>query len=483
MKLLVSILLFLFVFPVVACAGDEVSINNMLNSNSTVHLESRVYNIEGPIYIPANTCLIGNSDTKLVVTSFFCSPTVGVINVLNPLNNKISGFEIDGNCISFDSDLASSPGHSHDQEQLIKIIGSSSNFGSNVEVSNMVLRDSFGDGMQARFIDGIIVEGNEIINTQHESIFLTACKNFKILNNKCWGITSGCLRPQNCVNGIVTGNLCLSYFGSNNNGAYEGGNNAMQIADGGSSHGYSAVLSWISTKNIEVYGNVIGTDKLGIILDDVARNPENNVYVHDNEFKTIAELETMGVHVSNFTVDLPPSKEQSKQVFSSIFDLFNSKPFYSQYSGNQSIVLPNPTISTPSNATGTIEYCKLGETYHTLVILPLYGLSQVQYSVNGSVETHTLMIGEDVGSGIKFYNTSIWNGPFNHQLDSLKLYGKVPIENIHVTCITPRGSFTPTFNVTESDTKIVTLDPIVILFFIVVIWFFIMMIFIIRRIL
>ena len=62
-------LLFLSLFTGLAQAGDEVSINQALQSGGAVHLQSGVYTLENPIYIHSGNVLTGEPDT--ILKSFF----------------------------------------------------------------------------------------------------------------------------------------------------------------------------------------------------------------------------------------------------------------------------------------------------------------------------------------------------------------------------------------------------------------------------
>lgn len=305
--------------------SDQVQINEALKKGGDVTLENRVYDITGPINIPSDTTLKGGPDTVLRVScpnGRWFSPTVGVINCYDPFNVKISGFEIDGNCQNLPSGWANSPGHAHDQEQLIKIIGSSGNFGKNVEISKMFLHNSFGDGIQARFIDGIICSENEIINTQHESIYYSACKNCKMIDNRMSVITSDGGRFDNCVDGEAAGNYIWKYNGTNNNGASKGGANAFQVGDAGVSKGYDGRKSTIHSTDIELHNNtIIDPGRAAFLIDAAGQTPSTNLYIHDNIVVGAEDLETMGIPVDDYSYENPPTQEQSEEVFDSIYKL------------------------------------------------------------------------------------------------------------------------------------------------------------------
>jgi hypothetical protein len=142
-------------------------------------------------------------------------------------------------------------------------------------------------------------------------------------NNHAAGITSDCLRLDNCIRCKVHDNLLFSYNGTHNNGAYENGENGLQIGDSGVSHGYDARDKPTSTSDIEVYNNVFADNGLqAILLDSMALAASANVFIHDNSFIGKDQLETMGIPVDIGTGTMP-TVEQSERVFSSIFDILN----------------------------------------------------------------------------------------------------------------------------------------------------------------
>ena len=470
-----------------AQAGEQITLSpdgshsnqNQINEalkKGNVYLGPGVYEITGPIYVQRNTIFSGDSNAKILVSSDISSPwfspTVGVVNVLDPYNIQITGFEIDGNCQNLNPIWANSPGHAHDQEQLIKIAGSSSNFGNNILIANMKLHNSFGDGIQARFIDGIICSDNTIINTQHECIYFKLCKNCKMLKNQMAVITSDGGRFDNCYNGEAEGNIVWKYDGANNNGAYKGGANGFQVGDAGSSKGYDARTNLIHTENIEIHNNtIIDPGRESIVVDAAGQRPSTNVYLHNNIFVDTEEVKRMGISVSDdISVNNPPSIEMSEKVFSSIFDIF-SMNFYTQVGENDTVILPNGVKESPIETTGTIEFYEMGNSTYTLISVPLDGLSEVQYEVNGIEETHTVMIGEYTKNGVLFTETDIWDGELPHEGNALKLSGKVDPSDIKVKCITPKGEFEPDFKTATVEFKPLKIHPAVILIFIAILIF------------
>ncbi len=469
--------------------SNQNQINDALKNageSGTVILTSGEFEITGPIYISRDTTLKGELGAKITVSkdisSPWFSPTVGVVNCLDPVNVKINGIEIEGNCQNLPSSWASSPGHAHDQEQLIKIIGSSGNFGQNIEISNMVLHNSFGDGIQARFIDGIICSDNEIINTQHESIYYSACKNCKMINNKMAIITSDGGRFDNCINGEAEENIVWQYNGSDNNGAYKGGANGFQLGDAGSSKGYNGKKNWIHTENIEIHNNtIIDPGRDSIVIDMAGQKPSTNVYIHDNFFVNTEDVETMGISIpDDVSVDNPPSVEMSERIFESIFDVMYLD-FVTQASSNDTLIFPEGVNNTPSKAPWTVEQHLNNGTPVTLVYGPTEGLTKVKYEVGGEEAIHTLMIGERKGFSVIYTNVSKWNGELTHQGNSLYLEGVVNTQDIKITCNTPKGSFEPSLTVVKIETPLSLFSPLLKWAFYVLLICFVYCVFVIKH--
>jgi parallel beta-helix repeat protein len=181
----------------------------------------------------------------------------------------------------------------------------------------MVLHDSFSDGIYIRFTDGVYLYNNFISDCQHEGFYLSCCRGGSIYNNQIAGICSDNGRLDNCQNFLIKDNIFFSYSGPSY-GAYEHGENSLQIGNqGGSSHGYTPTTKPFTTENIEVTNNTFVSPG----LQAFSLSGGENVYIHDNVFKDASELETLGVSVGNYSYENPPSLQTSKKVFSSIFDI------------------------------------------------------------------------------------------------------------------------------------------------------------------
>jgi hypothetical protein len=330
-------ILFFISFSGIAAAGDEVLINQQLQQGGVIHLQAGIYNIEGPIKIHSNTVLTGEPDTILRVSSSAGQWFVddGIIdNADTSLHDvEISGFQIDGNLKQLPQSYANSGSGDHNAERLIDLRGGSANFMSNISIHDMKLYDAYSDAIHIAFANNVNVYNNFVSDCQHSGIYFVSVVNGLMDSNKVAGITSDCLRFDNCVNNIFRNNTLYSYTG-NSNGAYQNGQNGVQIADKGFSHGGGSNKP-TSTKNIEGYGNIFSSGGLRDIWIDSTGKGVENVYVHDNKGTTVITSGTpvtgidfanvTGIDLANISFSNPPTKEMSETIFNYIFDALNLK--------------------------------------------------------------------------------------------------------------------------------------------------------------
>jgi len=298
-----------------------------------VYLNPGVYDITGPIYIGTNTKFWGDPNAIIRVSSsssHWFTNAIGIINAIGILNNvEICGFQIDGNCENLPVDYSHTrTDTAHDCESAIHLSGDSNNFMNRIKIHDMLIYDTFSDGVTIRFCNYADCFNNLISNCEHEGVFYVCAIDSLIENNRIAGITSDCLRLDNCANCKVENNILYSYSGDHST-TYMHGENGLQIGDGGVSHGYDARNKPTSTKNIEVNNNTFANNGLqAILLDSIALTESANVFIHDNNFIDEKELTTMGIPVGDFNYTNMPSLETSEKVFSSIFDILNSDLTY-----------------------------------------------------------------------------------------------------------------------------------------------------------
>ena len=287
-------------------------------------MSSGVYEIEGPVLIGSNTVLTGEKDTIIRVSpssSQWFTGSIGIINAREqPLNNvEIYGFQIDGNLDKLPRSYANEGNGDHNAERLILLRGSTNAFMNGISIHDMQLYDSYSDGIHIAFANNVNCYNNFVSNCQHSGIYYVSVVDGLIKDNEVAGITGDCVRLDNCVNNILSGNTLYSYMGDNSNGAYQKGQNSIQIADQGYSHGGGSDKP-THTANIEVSDNTFANTGLRSIWIDSTGKGVENVYIYHNKFVDVAEVTIHGEPVSN---DNPPSKEMSEEIFDSIFDILN----------------------------------------------------------------------------------------------------------------------------------------------------------------
>lgn len=316
----------------------------------TVYLLPGVYEVTDIILVGSNTVFTGDPNAIVRVSSSasqYFTGTKGVIGSLTqPINNvEIWGFQVDGNCENLPSSYADSGGD-HNAGRLIYIQGLSESFCQNIRIHDMQLYDAFSDGIHLGYVNNVYCYNNFCSNCQHEGIYYVEGSGGAIYNNRVAGITSDCMRLDNCMNIMVTGNTLFSYTGDHNNGAPKAEQNGLQVGDMGHSHGGGSPKK-DHTTNIEVTGNTFadcGTH--AIMLDEAGISIMTNVYIHDNNYVNMAGTTTSGqsiggiptfvsklanvtgptntsVNTSNVSATHPPSVEMSKQIFADIFDVLN----------------------------------------------------------------------------------------------------------------------------------------------------------------
>ena len=417
--------------------NDQTVINQALEAvknagGGKVYLNSGVYKVDNTVIIWSNTVLTGAPDAEIKVSetsSRWYINDVGIISCKEPVQNvEIHGFTINGNLGAFPPEYANSHSpHKKDCMRCIILHGSSSEYGNNIRIHHMNLIDSFSDGIYAYYLTNVSVYNNFISNTQHEGVFFSVVINGEISNNQIAGVTSDCARLDNSINCRIFDNIFFSYDGTNLNGAYPHGENGLQIGNAGSSHGYNAANKPTKTANIEVFNNTFANNGLKAIL--LGAGSENNVYVHDNKFIGVSELEQLGISVKG----LIPTKETSERIFASIFDILD-KIFTFQY----------PDKVTDLNASAeVIEY---NNTYnpHSLVYVTGEGLTGVRYEYGNKSTTHYLSINGE--------SSDIWEGELQHTGNAVYLDGALNANSLKITGFNPSGYNTISkVNITEEN--------------------------------
>jgi len=205
--------------------------------------------------------------------------------------------------------------------------------------SKCALYDSFSDGIYIRFADNVHIYNNFISNTQHDGIFFQCYRYSLIESNRITGITSDCLRFDNCQNCEVRLNYCWSYDGTHASNAYLHGENGIQIGNTGTTEnkGYLPTQKPFTTQNIYVHDNQFINNGLNAVLID-GDVKDDNVYFVNNKIIGHEQLENSGFPIEiigNYSYEHPPSLQTSKKVFSSIFYILNIDFQNSGYTNQQ----------------------------------------------------------------------------------------------------------------------------------------------------
>jgi len=407
--------------------NDQTVINQALEDvknagGGKVYLNAGTYKVDNTVVIWSNTVLTGSPDAVIMVSptsSQWYVGSVGIISCKESVKNvEISGFQINGNLGAFPPGYANTPGHDKDCMRCIILHGNSGDYADNIRIHDMKLYDSFSDGAYIYYAKNVKVYNNFISNCQHEGVFWSVVLDSEMYGNKIAGITSDCLRLDNSINCKVYDNVLFSYDGTNLNSAYPHGENGIQIGNAGSSHGYDASNKPTVTTNIEIFNNIFANNGLKAIL--LGSGSDNNVYVHDNKFIGVAELEQLGISVEG----LVPTKATSERIFNSIFDVLD-RIFTFQY----------PNKETAINASAeVIEY---NNTFnpHSLVYVTGEGLTGVRYEYGNKSTTHYYSILEgDSSSG-----ADMWEGELQHTGNAVYLEGKLDQSQLKITAYSSSG--------------------------------------------
>ena len=415
--------------------NDQTVINQALEDvknagGGKVYLTTGVYNVDNTVIIWSNTVLTGAHDAEIKVSStssqWFIG-SVGIVSCKESVKNvEIYGFQINGNLGAFPPGYANTAGHDKDCMRCIILHGDSGNYADNIRIHDMKLFDSFSDGSYIYYAKNVKFYNNFISNTQHEGVFFSVVINGEISNNQIAGICSDSARLDNSINCRIFDNIFFSYDGDNTNGQYKHGENGLQIGNAGSSHGYNAANKPTKTGNIEVFNNTFANNGLKAIL--LGSGSENNVFVHDNKFIGVAELEQLGVSVKGIS----PTVQQSEKVFSNIFDILKMDYNFTY-----------PDVS--QDLKGEVQV--LSYENYSLVDVQGEDITVVKVSYGESQVTHYLV-------------KDIWIGSLSHQGNRVYLPGSFQAENLKVTCISKHGYQEVTdFEVIEKQEQSGSINP------------------------
>ncbi|MEN6293153.1 MAG: right-handed parallel beta-helix repeat-containing protein [Methanobacterium sp.] len=263
---------------------------NNTSESRTVYLKGPyTYLISDRVLAGSNTVFTGDSTAciKVATSAPQFTGTKGFIGVINTnvTNLEISGFSIDGNCGARPASYADYSGD-HDAERAVYLIGSSTNSIENISIHDLTIKDCFSDGIHVHWGKTVKIYKNDVRNTQHDCIFcveVTGSGN-KIYGNTLRGIVSDSLRLDNCQHVKIYDNDIAPYLDTTNlNGATRHGENGIQIANEGVSHGGGTDYP-DAINDIEVYNNKITNTGLA------------GIWLYDTRGKGASLTQTVNIH-------------------------------------------------------------------------------------------------------------------------------------------------------------------------------------------
>ncbi len=259
------------------CDGinDHIEINQALDfvardpAYTTVHLK-------GPFrYVIDDTLLIGNNiilegDSTAVITivdnnkwaslkPMIAQKKAGIGTII------IQGFEIDGN---YEGNTHKPRGKSFHNFMFL--------YYANIEVRNMYLHDSHGDGLKVKESPNVKFHDNRIYKLGHDGLFAIQCQNVEAWNNNVRTMTNSALRAWNSNHIKFHDNIIYTEYGP------DAGGPGIQIQ-------YIRENKIQPMDDIEIYNNLIrDTYGPGIWLialgQPYSRIEARNVHIHHNTF-------------------------------------------------------------------------------------------------------------------------------------------------------------------------------------------------------
>jgi hypothetical protein len=242
-------------------SDDQTEINQALSAaasspGSTVYLKGPcTYDVDGTLQIASNTEFTGDSTAILKVpNSAAWAHGVSIISqsVSVPTNIRIHGFEINAN--RWNQTESEGDGYYN----CISLGGGTATHATNIEVYNMNIHDSLGDGVRLNHVDNIHVYNNNIGIPGHECVFLIDSVGADVHDNTFIQKCNSAVRTDNCQNINIHHNTSDKHTVDSN------GNSAIQIGNQPASYGLTRL-----TQNINIYENTLmNSPGSGIMLMD-----------------------------------------------------------------------------------------------------------------------------------------------------------------------------------------------------------------------
>jgi hypothetical protein len=256
------------------CDGidDQVEINEALAyvvenpEYATVYLQGpNTYVISDSLYIGSNTVLAGDSTAVVKLNDKAGwkkeKPLITQMDSAGNQNVIIKGFEIDGNQNN-NSELSMGKGYYN----LIFFVNS-----DNIQVHDMYMHDSHGDGLKATRCTNIQFYNNSVYKLGHDALYIIYSTNLKAWNNKITARINSGLRIYN-VNHVKFNNNIIESEGEGGAGIEIQKSDPATIMD-----------------DIEICNNLLNkTNAAGIWItgygSKYSTDSAKDVYIHDNKF-------------------------------------------------------------------------------------------------------------------------------------------------------------------------------------------------------
>jgi len=271
--------------------NDHVEINSALSAvagtGDTVYLKGPLtYDIQDSILAGSDCVFMGDSTAKLKLNNSLMwetmKPVIGQRGGIGTAtrNLEIYGFEIDANAANLIHAGTGSPERvwGNGYYNCIHIQGSSSNFVENINLHDLTLHDSLGDGPRITYGNNIKVSNCSMYNLGHSSIYFTEVVGGEVWNNAIQHIVNAGIRTDNSQNISIHNNDLTDWVGTTSFPKH--GSNAIQIGNQPASSGRTRL-----TQEISIFDNNIAGGLTGICMMDAlgtAGSTPQTVNVYNN---------------------------------------------------------------------------------------------------------------------------------------------------------------------------------------------------------
>lgn len=273
-------------------SGDQDVINNALlnNQGNEIHLVGPFsYDLESTVRIGSNTIFSGDP-TAILRLNDSCMwasgvPVIGQIGGTGTIttNVEICGFQIDCNEKNLVHIGVGDPERKWGKGyyNAIGIQGQSTNHASGINIHNLKIYNSMGDGPRLTYCTDIIVRDCEMWNLGHCSVFCVDSTNIKVYNNNIQAITCSGIRVDHCQDWDIYSNNIRDWTGTTH--AVKSGEYGVQVGMQPESFGHTTL-----TKNGRIFDNTINVGGSGIQIEDYlqsAGTTPQNVEIYNNAIR------------------------------------------------------------------------------------------------------------------------------------------------------------------------------------------------------